>query len=71
MNDFRKTIDSIDFNFKCIREGNDVVFLVTGDNQNFRMITDDAGYWGIWQQVPAWIKNLEEELGTAIEEHYK
>jgi hypothetical protein len=70
MNDFKKTIDNTEFNFKFIQEGTDAVFLVNADNQNFRMITDDDGAWGIWQQVPAWIKNLEEQLGNAIEEKY-
>jgi hypothetical protein len=67
MNDFKKTIDNTEFNFKYIQEGTDAVFLVNADNQNFRMITDEEGTWGIWQQVPAWIKNLEEQLGNAIE----
>ena len=70
MNDFKKTIDNTEFNFKFIKEGADHVFLVNADNQNFRMITDDDGTWGIWQQVPAWIKGLEEQLGNAIEEKY-
>jgi hypothetical protein len=71
MNDFKKTIDRIDFNFKFIREGADEVFMVTYDNQSFRMITDQDGVWGIWQQVPGWIKGMEESLASAIEEKYK
>jgi hypothetical protein len=71
MNDFKKAVKGIDFNFKFIREGSDEVFLVSGENQNFRMITDEEGAWGIWQQVPAWIKAMEENLANAIEEQYK
>jgi hypothetical protein len=71
MEDFKKNISNTDFNFKYLREGNDVLFLVNVDAQSFRMITDDDGNWGIWQQVPAWIKKLEEELALAIEEKYQ
>ncbi len=71
MEDFKKNISNTDFNFKYLREGEDVLFLVNVDAQSFRMITDDEGNWGIWQQVPAWIKNLEGELATAIEENYR
>jgi hypothetical protein len=70
MNDFKKTIDNTVFSFKVIREGNEDIFLVSVENQSFRMIYGDAGQWYIWQQVPAWVKGLEEELGTAIEEQY-
>jgi len=70
MNDFKKSIDNTEFNFKFVQEGTDAVFLVNADNQNFRMITDEEGTWGIWQQVPAWIKNLEEQLANAIEEQW-
>lgn len=70
MNDFKKSIENTEFNFKFIQEGTDAVFLVNADNQNFRMITDEEGTWGIWQQVPAWIKDLEEQLGNAIEEQW-
>jgi hypothetical protein len=45
--------------------------MVTYDNQSFRMITDQDGVWGIWQQVPGWIKGMEESLASAIEENYK
>lgn len=70
MTDFKKTIDSTVFNFKGIKEGNEDVFLVFVENQSFRMVCDDEGEWYIWQQVPAWIKTLEEQLGNAIEEQY-
>lgn len=70
MEDFKKTIDNSEFRFKFVQEGADEVFLVNIDGQNFRMIIDDDGNWGIWQQVPAWIKNLEVELGDAINEQY-
>lgn len=68
MNDFVKTIDNAVFNFKYVQEGEDNIILVSVENQNFRMICDEEGLWFIWQQVPAWIKGLEEQLGNAIEE---
>lgn len=70
MEDFKKTIGTTEFNFKFVQEGTDVVFLVNAENQSFRMITDEDGVWGIWQQVPGWIKDLEDELCDAIEERY-
>ena len=70
LKEFTKTIDNSVFNFLLIQEGNEEVFLVNTEGQNFRMVIDDDGNWGIWQQVPAWIKNLEEVLGNTIEEQY-
>jgi hypothetical protein len=70
MEDFKKTIENTVFNFKFVQEGADEVFLVNAEDHNFRMIIDDDGNWGIWQQVPRWIKALEEELGNAIDERY-
>jgi hypothetical protein len=68
MNDFTKTINDVVFNFREVQEGESVIFLVFVDNQRFRMIYDEEGQWYIWQQVPAWIKGLEEALGDAIDE---
>lgn len=70
MLEFKKAVQGIEFTFKELHEGNDVVFLVSGENQSFRMITDDEGYWGIWQQVPSWIKRMEEELASALDGAY-
>jgi hypothetical protein len=71
MKDFKKNINNTEFNFKYLREGTDVLFLVNVETSSFRMITDEEGNWGIWQQVPSWIKKMEEELADAIEENYK
>ena len=68
MKDFKKTISGIYFNFMAVKERNDQIFRVTADSQTFKMITDEEGTWGIWQQVPRWIKDMEEELANAIEE---
>ena len=70
MEEFKKRIDDADFSFKFVQEGTDEVFLVHVEGHRFRMIIDDDGQWGIWQQVPSWISKLEKELGQAIEEHY-
>ena len=70
MQDFKKTIDNSEFNFKYLREGKDVLFLVNVESQSFRMVTDEEGNWGIWQQVPSWIKKIEEELAEVIEANY-
>ena len=63
---FKKTLDNSEFNFKHLKEGDDTVYIVSVDGQSFRMIMDE-GIWGIWQQVPSWIKKLEGELADAIE----
>jgi hypothetical protein len=34
------------------------------------MIVNEKDEWVILQQVPSWIKNVEEELAKAIEEAY-
>lgn len=71
MKEFKKRIDDSEYNFKFVQEGTDEVFLVHVEGQNFRMIIDDDGDWGIWQQVPSWIIKVEKELGQAIDEHYQ
>lgn len=71
MNDFKKTIEGMDFTFHGVMEGPDQVFRVQTDTHNFKMTTDEDGNWGIWQQVPRWIKDVEEELEKAIEEQIK
>ena len=68
MDNFRKTINGIDFSFKGILEGKEEVCKVSAENQNFKMTTDDQGNWYIKQQVPRWIKELEDELGKAIDD---
>jgi hypothetical protein len=68
MQDFKKTINNSEFNFQLLKEGEDMLFRVNVDNQSFRMITDDNDNWGIWQQVPKWIKDIEEDLANAIED---
>jgi hypothetical protein len=68
MQDFKKTINNSEFNFQLLKEGEDMLFRVNVDNQSFRMITDDNDNWGIWQQVPKWIKDMEDELANAIED---
>jgi hypothetical protein len=70
MEQFRKTIKGIDFEFQGINEGTDEVCRVKVDSQNFKMTVDEDGNWIILQQVPTWIKALEEELGNAIDEAY-
>ena len=61
----------MDFTFHGVMEGPDQVFRVQTDTHNFKMTTDEDGNWGIWQQVPRWIKDVEEELEKAIEEQMK
>ncbi|HWJ89947.1 MAG TPA: hypothetical protein VNR87_02490 [Flavisolibacter sp.] len=68
MSDFTKTIKGIPFNFRGFKERGDQVYQVSADTHHFKMTSDDEGNWGIWQQVPAWIKALEGELEKAIEE---
>lgn len=68
MEHFKKTINGMDFAFQGLLEGKDEVCRVSVDNQSFKMTTDDDGNWYIRQQVPKWIKELEETLGKAIDE---
>jgi hypothetical protein len=68
MGDFSKNISGVEFNFHGVREGGDLVYRVSVETHHFKMITDEEGNWGIWQQVPLWIKKLEEQLEKAIEE---
>ena len=70
MEQFKKTINGIDFEFQGVNEGEDEVCRVRAENQSFKMTTDDQGNWQILQQVPNWIKDLEETLGKAIDEAY-
>lgn len=70
MQPFTKKINGIEFNFHGFLEGGDEVCRVSVDSQSFKMTVGEDGNWEIWQQVPAWIKNLEVELGKAIESVY-
>lgn len=70
MEKFSRTINGTEFHFQGFMEGKDEVCRVSVDHQNFKMIVDKDENWVIWQQVPAWIKKLEKELGAAIEEAY-
>lgn len=70
METFTKTISGVEFEFQGITEGTNEVCRVRAENQNFKMTTDEDGNWQILQQVPTWIKNLEEVLGQAIDEAY-
>jgi len=70
MEQFTKNINGIEFEFQGVTEGQDEVCKVRVDNQSFKMRTDDDGNWMIQQQVPAWVKNLEVQLGDAIDEAY-
>ncbi|HZH99968.1 MAG TPA: hypothetical protein VEX63_02410 [Flavisolibacter sp.] len=67
---FRKNIQGIDFDFQGLREGNDEVCRVSVDGQQFKMTVNENGTWHIEQQVPAWVKAMETQLGEAIDEKY-
>jgi hypothetical protein len=67
---FRKTIKGIDFDFQGLREGTDEVCRVSVDGQQFKMTVNEKGNWYIEQQVPAWVKAMESQLGEAIDEKY-
>jgi hypothetical protein len=70
MEPFQKKINGIDFQFHGFTEGPEEVCVVRTDDQQFKMTTDEEGYWQILQQVPTWIKKLEGPLGEAIDEAY-
>lgn len=70
MQQFTKTVAGIEFDFHGFLEGSDEVCRVSVDNQNFKMIVGENGEWQILQQVPSWIKKLEDQLSKAIDEAY-
>ena len=70
MEQFKKTINNIEFEFTGFVERDEDVCRVRTQFQEFKMTTDDDGNWMIRQQVPGWVKELEQELGDAIDEAY-
>ena len=70
MQQFIKAINGIEFSIQGIKEGEDEVCRVNVDNQSFKMVIAEEGGWEIPHQVPMWIKKLEKELSTAIDEAY-
>ena len=70
MEQFKRTINGIEFEFQGITEGPEEVCRVRADTHQFKMTTDEDGNWQILQQVPTWIKELEPDLGDAIDEEY-
>ena len=70
MEAFKKTINNIEFEFIGIIEGNDEACRVRTEYQEFKMTVDEEGNWQILQQVPSWVKELEYQLGEAIDEAY-
>ena len=68
MEHFRKTINGLDFSFQGLLEGKDEVCRVSVENHSYKMTTDEDGNWLIRQQVPTWIKELEEPLGQTIDD---
>ena len=70
MEQFKKTINGIEFSFQGFTEGPEEVCRVMAENQNFKMTVSENGNWQILQQVPSWVKQLETALGEAIDEAY-
>lgn len=60
----------MDFQFHGFTEGPEEVCVVRIDDHQFKMTISENGNWHILQQVPTWIKKLEEPLGAAIDEAY-
>lgn len=70
MEQFTRTIDGSEFEFRGFLEGDNEVCRISVDSQSFKMIVNERDEWEILQQVPSWIKKLEKELAKAIEEAY-
>lgn len=70
MKPFTKTINGSEFAFQGFLEGKDEVCRVSVEGQNFKMTVGGDDNWEIRQQVPAWIKKLEKELGETIDAVY-
>lgn len=64
---FTRTVNGNEFSFHVFFEGNDEVCRITVNNQDFKMIVGNTGEWIIRQQVPSWIRQLEQELAKTIE----
>lgn len=69
MNELRKSIHGIDFKFLFREEEDDCYFKVQTENYSFNMRMDSYGFWKIAKIVPVWIKDLEADLGKAIDDH--
>jgi hypothetical protein len=67
MTEFRKTIHGVDFGFLLQEEEGECYYKVLAENLNFIMRIRKDGFWKITKPVPIWIKELEDDLGMAIE----
>lgn len=67
MEPFRKTINGIDFAFDMQGGQEEFYYVVTAENMAFEMHIDDNGMWKIKGIVKSWVKELEDDLGLAIE----
>jgi hypothetical protein len=68
MDQFKRNLNGIEFTFQGVLEGKDEICRVSADNHSFKMTTDEEGNWFIREQVPRWLKQMEPELGKAIDD---
>jgi hypothetical protein len=67
MAEFRKSVKGIDFEFSLMEEEGEWYYKIKAENLQFVMRIDEVGMWKIFNPVPVWITDLEEELGQVIE----
>ena len=70
MQNFAKKLKGLDFVFKAARqtEVEDWHYMVLNEEIEFTMIKDASGKWRILSFTPLFIRDLENELGEAIED---
>jgi len=69
MEHFTKTIGRIDFSFDLKNQSGEYFYQVSSGSLTFEMHSNDNGKWKIITPVPMFIKNMEQDLGLAIESY--
>ena len=67
MKSFFKTIKGQGFEFKPEIATTGITYHVTAENYKFRMSKEKNAVWKIQDSVPLWVRELEEDMGHAIE----
>jgi hypothetical protein len=65
---FKKTIKGKDFDFELQGSQEEYFYKVANRDHSFNMKINADGNWKIEGKEPAWIVDLEKDLGFAIEE---
>lgn len=63
---FVKSLNGVEFKFELDIDQIETVYSVTTNGYEFSIVINEAREWVIKDKVPDWIKDLEDDLGTAI-----